>query len=416
MKALFLSFWLLLAGTTATLAQQTPTGIRPLDQLVAAIDTKSVEPLQPFLGSETRVGSLPATYTPQLLAQLIPGFGPVENVRLVRQTPEGANIRYVCAFTRQGTEKEYDFLVSAEGKFLELNLAKASVKKIATAATALELTTPPAVTVPMRLMDGLIVVEAEVDGRRGHFLLDSGAPALMLNQREFAANPGETTATAGGMRGVNGSMGSYSYHTTQSFDWAGIRFQNREVPTLDLTSLEQRLKGLKLLGLIGYNLLDQYALTLDYRAAQVQLRKPDPAPTGPAPLLSVPFTLRGHLPILEATAAGQTWQLALDSGAQYNLLDQQYAPTFQKTLRKKENVTLQGADNLSRTVVSGQVPELQVGGKLTFRNQSTVFTDISHLNSKPGQAPVQGLVGYPFLSQYRTTIDFVNKQVRFYNW
>ncbi|WBA42013.1 aspartyl protease family protein [Hymenobacter canadensis] len=416
MKALLLSVWLLLTAATATLAQPTPTGIRPLDQLVTAINTKSVEPLQPFLSSETRVGSLPATYTPQLLAQLIPGFGPVENVRLVRQTPEGANTRYVCAFTRQGTEKEYDFLITPEARFLELNLAKASVKKIATASATLELTTPPAVTVPMRLMDGLIVVEAEVDGRRGNFLLDSGAPALMLNQREFAANSGETTATAGGMRGVNGSMGSYSYHTTQSFDWAGIRFQNREVPTLDLSSLEQRLNGMKLLGLIGYNLLDQYALTLDYRAAQVQLRKPDPAPAGPAPLLSVPFTLRGHLPILEATAADQTWQLALDSGAQYNLFDQQYAPIFQKTLRNKENVTLQGADNLSRTVVSGQVPELQVGSKLTFRNQHTVFTDISHLNSRPGQAPVQGLVGYPFLSQYRTTIDFVNKQVRFYNW
>lgn len=415
MKTLLFSLALCLCSIGVALGQP-PVGVKALDQLVAAINGKSLELLQPHLSTETRVGALPAAYTTQVLAQLIPQFGPVENVRLVRQTKEGANTRYVCAMTRKDTEKEYDFLVTPEGKFIELNIAQASVKKIGTSFSPQDLTTPPSLDIPVRLLNGLILVEAEVDGRRGTFVLDSGAPALMLNKREFPAAPGQTTLAPGGPQGVGGSVGNMSYHLVRQFDWSGIRFEQKEVPTLDLSTIEQKTGGAPLLGLIGYNLLNQYALTLDYHAGRVLLRKPGSPAAAGTPLQSVPFTLRGHLPVVEVTANGQTFRMALDCGAQSNLLDQQFAPAFAKQLRKRTTDTLYGADNSPRTVSSGQIPEVRLAGPLAFRNQQTVFADISHLNQKPGQVALQGVAGYPLLSQYRTTIDYVNGQVQFSRW
>ncbi len=415
MKAFLLLVLLSLGSLGSCLAQQ--LAVKPLDQLIAAINSNSLELLQPYLTENTRIGTLPAVYTPQVLAKLLPQFGPVEGVRLVRQEKEGVNTRYVCAMTRKGNEKEYDFLVTPEGKFLELNLAQASVKKVGTSFSPQDLTLPPSLDVPVRLVKGLILVEAEVDGRRGTFILDSGAPALMLNQREFSAPANaQSMATADTPKGVNGTVNNLSFCNVKQFNWMGISFHDKEVVTLDLAAIEKQLDNTPLLGLIGYNLLNQYALTLDYHAARVLLRRPEATPVAAAPLLTLPFKLRGHLPVVEVTVDGQPYQLAVDCGAQTNLLDAQFAPAFAKKLRKRTKETLRGGDNTPRTVVSGQIPEMRLGGSLAFHHQQTVFSDISHLNQKPGQANVQGIAGYPLLSQYRTTIDYVNSQLLVSNW
>lgn len=414
MKTLFLAAFFCLNFLTAALAQPA-TGVAALDQLVAAINAKAVAPLQPYLTPETRLGSLPPAYTVPVLAQVMAQFGPVEGFRVVRQAAEGANTRYVCAITREGAAKEYDFLLTPAGTFAELNLAKASVKKIDTAFKPEDLTTPPSLDVPVRMSHGLLLVEAAVDGRRGWFFLDSGAPALMLNKRVFPPAATETTLAVNGAKGVNGAVGGMSYHLTKTFDWSGIRFENKDVATLDLTSMEKEAGG-ELLGIIGFNLLSQYALTLDYRAQKVLLRKPAAAALVPALLMSVPFTLRGHLPVVAMTAAGQTFQMGVDCGAQNNLLDQQFEAGFANKLRKPEKSTLHGADGTSRTVTSGQLASVRLAGPLAFRSQQTVFSDISQFNQNPDRAPLQGLLGYPLLSQYRTTIDYVNKQLEFRKW
>jgi predicted aspartyl protease len=409
-------FLLLCCGLVQSVLAQQPTGVAALDQLVVGFNSKSLAPVQPYLTPETRVGSLPASYTGQVLAKLLPQYGPVDGLRIVRQEPAGPNTRYVCALARQGAEKELTLVLTPAGQFAELNLVAASARKIATSFGPEELTTPPSVVAPAQLHNGLLLVEAEVDGRRGSFLLDTGAPALVLNKREFAAPATEATLAAAGSTGVNGKMTGMSYHLAQSFDWQGIKFQQKEVPTLDLTSLEKKLGSLTLLGLIGYNVLSQYALTLDYRAGQVQLRKPDPAATPPAALMRVPFTLNGHLPVVAMTVGGQTFQVGVDCGAQANLLDQQYHAGLARLLRKTSTAQLSGADAAARAVTTARLPEVRLAGPLVFRKQATVFADMAHLNQNPNRAPLQGLVGYPLLSQYRPTIDYVNKELYFSAW
>jgi predicted aspartyl protease len=409
-------FLLLYCGLVRAVLAQQATGVPALDQLVAALNSKSLAPVQPYLTPETRVSSLPSVYTERALAQLLPQYGPVENLRIVRQEPAGPNTRYVCALARQGTEKEVTFVLSPAGQFAELNLVAASAKKITTTFDPEELTTPPSADAPARVLNGLLLVEAEIDGQRGSFLLDTGAPALVLNKREFAAPATETTLAAAGSTGVNGKMAGMSYHLVQKFDWQGISFQQKDVPTLDLTSLEKKLGGLTLLGLIGYNMLSQYAVTLDYRAGQVRLRRPDPTAVPAPALMRVPFTMSGHLPVVALTVGGQTFQVGVDCGAQANLLDQQYQAGLAHELRKTSTARLSGADAATRAVTTARLPEVRLAGPLVFRRQATVFADMAHLNQNPNRTPLQGLVGYPLLSQYRPTIDYVNKQLYFSAW
>ncbi|RZK51469.1 MAG: hypothetical protein EOO59_15000, partial [Hymenobacter sp.] len=138
-------FLLLFFGLSQAARAQQATGVAALDQLVVALNGKSLALVQPYLTPETHIGSLPATYTTQVLTQLLPQFGPVESLRIVRQEPAGPNTRYVCLLARKGTEKEVDMVLTPAGQFAELNLVQASAKKISTTFGPHDLTTPPQV-------------------------------------------------------------------------------------------------------------------------------------------------------------------------------------------------------------------------------------------------------------------------------
>ena len=75
--------------------------------------------------------------------------------------------------------------------------------------------------------------------------------------------------------------------------------------------------------------------------------------------------------------------MGLDCAAQTNLLSPQYEPLLATGLRRRKKVKLRGAGKDSRSVVSGRIPELQLAGGLPFRQQQTVFSNISHLNKSP---------------------------------
>lgn len=407
---------LLMLGSLAARAQQA-LGIEPLDQLVVALNQRAVAPLQPYLTPATRVSGLPAAYTAQALAQLVPQLGPVEAIRVVRHEAAGGNVRYVCALTRQGKDTEYTFVLTPDDKFAELNLAPAGRKLPTTTLDAQNLTTPARVELPAQLVNDLLVVQAEVDGRTGAFFFDSGAPALLLNRREFAPAAGQQATPGQGARGVNGAVAEVSSYTVQRFACQGLVLQNQEVATLDMASLEARLGVGKLLGIIGYNLLSDYAVTLDYRAGRIVLQKPTAAGAAPIAGVRVPFVLRGHLPVVEATIDGHTYSLGLDCGAQTNLLDPAAAARLTSKLRHREQVTVRGADAAGRTATTGSIPRLTLaGGQLKFRRQATTFADVGYLSRSLATVPLQGLLGYPLLSQYRTTIDYVHWEAVFEQW
>lgn len=408
---------LLLLTLAGPARAQAALGVEPLDQLLAALNQGSVAPLQPYLTPNTRVGRLPATYTEVALAQLVPQFGPVTAARVLRHQAAGANERYVCAFTHRGTEQECSFVLTPAGQFAELNLGPPNVPALDAQLDAQDLTTPDRVELPAQLVNGLLVVQAEVDGRTGAFFFDSGAPELLLNQREFAPVTGARPRSAQIIRGVNGDMAGAARYPLRRFNCQGIVLTNREVPTLDLSSLEKRLGVGQLLGIVGYSLLRPYAVTLDYRTGRVLLQKPGAAGGAPAAGVRVPFQLRGHLPVVAASVEGRPYQLGLDCGAQTNLLDPLAAVALARRLRHRERIVLRGADAAGNVATTARIPRLTLaGGRLTFRRQATTFADLGSLQRVPGSLLLEGLLGYPALSQYRTTIDYVNQEVRFEKW
>lgn len=395
-------------GAPARISQRSPIGIKAVDALIAALNARSVTPLQPFLLPATRVGGLDSAYTTQVLAQVLAGAKPVEAATLVRRTPEGPNERVVLRLFREGQAEERDVLLDPQGRFLEVNLVRATVKRIGGDLDAATVGVPDRIATGFRLVNGLILVTAKVDGVKGEFVLDTGAPTLTLNGAHYRPPAGQATLGRG-TRGVNGAIGGISYYHLRTFDWSGFRLAERDVATYDLSAIERRVKR-PVMGLIGYGVFKRYALTLDYRARRLVLAMPAARSTGAT---TFPLTMRAHLPVARFEIAGQSVLLGLDTGAQNDLLDQSYARRFERILPDRRKGRVLGAEGRPTPTLRGVVPEIRIGRSVRFHDQETVFSPVGAFAGKPGASRLDGLAGYPLLSRYRTTIDYVHRTVRF---
>lgn len=257
---------------------------------------------------------------------------------------------------------------------------------------------PPLIQVPFALVNHLPVVQATVDGRTGNFILDTGAEATLLNHRYFAGVP---TATPVGAGATGAFQQTFSYRMNR-LAWQGLTVQGVDLTAVDLTHLG----AAPLLGLLGADLLTHYAVTLDYGTRTLTLRAADHPRSLPPPKLTLPFTRRGHLPLLAVAIAGQSYALTIDSGASVNMLAARWLPALQKELSHSFTMSLGGVATQEQPVTGGTLKLATLTHQLPLRDMVTVFTTIGPLaNSQP--TPIDGILGYEFLRQYQVTIDYL---------
>jgi hypothetical protein len=408
-----ISLIVLLQALIANSFAQTKIGVEAIDKVVEAINGKNFQILKPYIFELTKVGAIPPGYTENVLSQLLAQMGNVESVQLVKKEKEGENTRYVCNFKIGDKEREYNFLLTPENKFLELNIVKAELKKITNQFKGEEANYPPSLEIPFRLVEKHILVQAEIDGKKGDFIFDSGAPSLFLNQAHFKT-PVEKSITTGGAKGVSGSIGGLSYFKAQSFNWSGIGFKDKEITTMNLAHLEKALNEKEIFGLIGYSVIEEYTVTFDYKNKKLLLNLADSIVQNfEKPFFKSPIVMHGHLPVVELAVGAKTLRFAVDSGAGSNLIDKIYEAELVSALKNVEKDTLVGADNNPHPVTKGVLKKAVLKNKVEFKDMPTVFSDISHINNGKYEK-IDGILGYEFLRQNKTVLNFKNKTIEFY--
>ena len=412
-KSLFSALLTLLILLPSAVYSQNQIGIKSLDALVRAVNAQDSELLKPFITERTKIGDLPANLTEQVLRQILTKVGKIESANLIRKENEQSSTRYFVSFRMNGTDKEYNFLLDADDKFIELNIVKATVKRIENKLEGAVF--PQKIEVPFQMAGKLLVVQAEIDGKKGDFILDSGAPLLFLNQEYFKAPNGENTVSSNA-KGATGSLTGMSYYKAKIFNWSGITISDKDIPTIDISHIEKNSGDKQILGLIGFNLLEKYAVTFDYQNKKLILQQAG-AEEAAKPVYTTAFTMKNHLPVVEMRLGGKTLRLAIDSGAESNLIDKKYQAELSKILAEKFKDNIWGASKETQTVEGGVIKSGFLDNAFEFKNMRTEFSDITHLNTaakENEQEKIDGILGYEFLRQYKTTLDFPRKMIRFY--
>lgn len=249
----------------------------------------------------------------------------------------------------------------------------------------------------------LIFFPAKLDGEVGNFILDTGAPTLLINSRQ--KDP-QSSATGYG----TGGEVQLAHYKIESLEFGGQHLNKRWALALDLRAMEQR-TGRRIDGFVGYDVLTRRELRIDYLRREFSLlkssRKPVHAGVAPDHVLDLNFV--DHLPVVKLKAGKQKLRFILDTGASVNLIDHRYA-ALTVPLGRKMNIQGLDGNNASHDII--ELREVKTLS-LTAQQRAFVSMNLDHLQAA-GEPQIAGILGSTFLDNYVVGIDYRRRKL--YLW
>lgn len=260
----------------------------------------------------------------------------------------------------------------------------------------------PSFGLPFKLVGGIIVLQQlALNGQRGDFILDTGnTTALLVESAAFTgqlrASPHQPTGS-----GATGTVNLQRLSVT-SFQLGSARYTGFSAHALSLAAIRGYVGG-HLLGVIGYGLLREYEVVIDYPHQRVHfysLRTTKPIARPFVRQDSLAFKLVRGFPIATGYLGAVAVPLLLDTGAATNQLEsaicQRLAPGVRPVLIDTEQNT--GVDGHHQLTQRGKIPSLLLGST-TWHDLPVQVTPPIKPSSGSRPPAYHGLLGFPFLSQ-----------------
>lgn len=267
------------------------------------------------------------------------------------------------------------------------------------------------IVIPVKRVGNLLIVEATVDGIRGNFIFDTGAPYLVLNATYFRDYKEEASRVA---TDVTGNLSPQRTTEVEKLKMMGMYYENLEADVSDLSAIENR-RGIQILGLLGVNLFMRMEVEINLRDEQIILYRTDreghrlalPRNFGNNGIRKT-FDLRNNAIITEGSIAGVNLDVCFDTGAEALLLDNDLPAEVFSAIRIVRRGELMGAGGKSAEVLFGALRALNFG--LSLPNCQLMIADLEEIGKAYGY-PVDAFLGYDLLNKAVVTINFKTKEL-----
>ena len=128
-------------------------------------------------------------------------------------------------------------------------------------------------------------------------------------------------------------------------------------------------------------------------------------------MVSFPLTFDNHLPVIEAIIGKEKLRLGLDTGAEVNLLDREVSTQISTLISKPKSTNeIYGVGTQQKSTQRVKVALTKIE-RAAYRQMDYVITDLSTINSQDQNMDIDGILGFPFLSSCRFSIDFKTQQL-----
>lgn len=290
-----------------------------------------------------------------------------------------------------------------------LNLVAANNLVGGETAKAPEITYRTQSAVSYRKVKNILLVEGKVNGDAGTFILDTGAPGLVLNEK---LTP-ETRKIAG--TGIFKKV-QVGLKKILHFSFGEIERKNIETHTVDITHLTHALKT-PISGLMGYDIFHGKGLFINQMENYIEVfkKRKQVFDLIGKPTFKIPFNLLGHLPVIKAKIGRQNIFCGIDTGSSIHLLDKEIAKTYCLPPREGgfEYIKGLGSDNIIRKEIK-MIPRLEAGNAVMWET-NCVPADLGHLQDVIDEWEIEALLGMPFFANYKfVLIDY--RSLNIYLW
>jgi hypothetical protein len=273
--------------------------------------------------------------------------------------------------------------------------------------------------IPFTRVGNLILVKARIDSIVGNFILDTGAPHLILNITYFRDYP-LTQHQDEWQTGSTGTGAPINRTMIDKFTLGTIHYSRAEADVINLGHLENS-KGVKILGLLGVNLFKQCEIIIDYEKSLIYLhhiRRKEASSykseqlNDEAAYNTIPFDLKENKIITYSEMSGKKLRFVIDYGAETNLLDSRLPDRIFEQVEISGRTTLLGTGNKRVEAVTGILKGLRIANR-DIASLPIIITNMEKTCfSLNGCA--DGVLGYDFLSLQKIGFNFVQRKM--YIW
>ena len=200
-----------------------------------------------------------------------------------------------------------------------------------------------------------------------------------------------------------------------------FKLQNKTSHVIDLSHIETS-KKIKLLGVIGYDILKDYEVFIDLHLNQITLTKVDKQgyKLNKEVYLekivdSLNFTLKNHTIVVNGTINNQNVKLGIDTAAEFNQINKGINKKALQYFIPKKRMRLSGINNKTIEVLAGKLHRVKLSETTYFGPMLTVLTNLNKMNTAFG-THLDGILGYEFFAQKRTIINYKKEKLYFINY
>lgn len=268
---------------------------------------------------------------------------------------------------------------------------------------------------PIKRAGNLIIIEATIDNLEGNFVLDTGAPYLVLNQTYFRDMPHIDDQDAGG---VNGQAGVTFTTYVRNFRILDLQYSRLTADVTDLSAIENG-RGIKVLGLLGTRLFSNFAITVDLFHNELYIQKLDNKGEIPEaerlfrnPWLVCPFKYDNDVVFMKGSVNDHLFWFAFDTGAESSLFEYRASKKLGQDLAVISRSRLTGIGGSVFELIYVKFDNLRIGNQV-FMGNRVLLTDLEKMGKVYGSS-IDGVLGYDFFARGIFTINFVKKEFEMY--
>jgi hypothetical protein len=271
--------------------------------------------------------------------------------------------------------------------------------------------------IPFSRAGNLILIKAKADTTEGNFILDTGAPGLVLNLTYFRNYP--TVSKQGESGGITGNAATLQTNV-EKCSFGPIAYYKAEADLVNLGHIENS-KGIKILGLLGMRLFKKFEMIIDYEKSVIYLHlisKKERTSyksemlNDTSAYTTVPVDIVENKIFMYTYMAGKRLRFIIDTGAESNVLDSRLPNKIFDNVVISRRVLLNGSGDKKVEALYGELKDMKVGNQ-SIGSLPVLITNLEKMCYSYDSC-LDGMLGFDFLSLHKIGFNFVSGKM--YIW
>lgn len=263
---------------------------------------------------------------------------------------------------------------------------------------------------PFNYYNSLVILRGKIGEQEGNFILDTGANGLVLNSNYFDAS----RMLNADSYGLSGSINEVGESEIKELNLDQLSFNNVNAQVINLQPVERN-KKLKILGLIGYEVLQDFEIMFNYRERYITFSRVDrfgniidPLPHTFAKIDSFNLRLGNFIPVISVKVGNEEKWMGIDSGAEYNVLDIRRNKDVMENFQVENRVNIVGTDGRRVQGLVGRLFRLRLDDRYKCAGMATILLKLNSFDQIYGMK-LDGILGHPFLAPWLFSINYKKK-------